>query len=1080
MSLSEEQRAAVAHDHPVPAIVDAGAGTGKTFTIVERVAAICDAGKLTPSQILLLTFGKKAAGELQRRLVNRLGPQVEQPLVATFHAFALGVLRQYAYDLTISPDLNLINEVDARLEFALAFGELERGDLPEDASNYCLRFPLRDEVRESLFLIVQKLKDTGIGIEAFRRRALGAADDFARVPYRELVQENKRGLRPGAKVSDAEFDAQIKAERARVEAACALFRRFDERLALRGALTYADLLLLAENALRERPTIAHDLRRRFKHCIVDEFQDTDPRQDSLLEAIFGGFAGVMAVGDPRQSIYGFRGADPRNFEVFRKSDRCADYALSENRRSRQEILDLGHHLISPHSGDASPLRAARGSAQTQVVHVSAGFARPGSPPPNAEESRKREGSAVARRIAWMLQSGRSVEESGRRVALGPRHIAILSRNKTKIQPYTDALIEFGIPYRLFGGVGFYDAPEVIDALSWMKLLADPFDSIPLARAAASPGIGISDATLSELNPVPAAGQPRGAEDADIFARRLLVDPLADGLNPQGGERIERLRKALEALENYAGAPVGLAYEAILERSGLARSAASSGARDAAQALANLRKLGSLARTFGLRNPGARPADFVGYIYALEQSMEDDREADPPSADALSVMTIHAAKGLEWPIVFIVDVWPRGQHDKLPVRVDDRTGALIVSEGGDGVRPFHTHALQEDADSRGHTLPRKDRAKDDSREREERRLYYVAVTRARDELFISGKRGQPSKSFPGGKPDDFLADAIAWMENRGWPLDEPLPPLTGALNGEAARQLPLALAAVDSEPSHTDAGSEIAEFEARPEGVAARLPRAPAKFRVPTLSFSLLTRFERCARQVNYELALGLPPLAPGTSRQVEDDQIMPDILPLSLGGYGRLVHRSLELWLRRTIDRACEPLSDARAIVERAAADLSEHVARPDAERANAAVCSAAAALCRWRPLHVEAPFVLDYGGIAVSGYIDLMATDPDGRLTVVDFKTGEWPVEDYRLQFGLYADGARRAYKIAAQNHLVGRVGDGPFAFEAVEPLDAAQVEARVRAATSGIESGDVTPRPGAWCRTCPYRAAPCMDYAS
>ncbi|MDQ2818349.1 MAG: ATP-dependent helicase, partial [Candidatus Eremiobacteraeota bacterium] len=852
VSLSEEQQAAVAHDHLLPAIVDAGAGTGKTFTIVERVAALCAGGKLMPSQILLLTFGKKAAGELQRRLVQRLGPQLEPPPVATFHAFALGVLRQYAYDLTISPDLNLINEVDARLEFALAFGELERGELPEDASNFCLRFPLRDEVRESLFLIVQKLKDTGASIEAFRRRALRAADDFARVPYRKIVQIGKRVVNVIAEVSDAEFDDQIKAEGARVEAACALFQRFDQRLALRGALTYADLLLLAENALREKPSIAADLRRRFKHCIVDEFQDTDPRQDSLLEAIFDGFAGVMAVGDPRQSIYGFRGADPHNFEVFRRSYRCVDHALSENRRSRQEILDLAHHIISVHSDDASPLRAARGSAHAQVVHVSAGFFWPGSPAPNAEESRKREGAAVARRIAWILQSGRSVEESGRRVPLGPRHIAILSRNKTKIQPYTDALLELGIPYRLFGGVGFYDAPEVMDALSWMKLLADPFDSIPLARAAASPGIGISDATLSELNPVRASDTQRGDHDADVFARRLLVDPLADGLNAQGHERIQRLRETLEALESYAGAPVGLAYEAMLERSGLARAAAASGVRDAAQALANLRKLGGLARTFGLRNPGARPADFVGYIYALEQSMEDDREADPPSADALSVMTIHAAKGLEWPIVFIVDVWPRGQHDKLPVRVDEQTGAMIVSEGGDGVRPFHTHALQEDADSQGHTLPKKDRAKDDGREREERRLYYVALTRARDELFISGKRTPPSKTNPAGKPDEFLAEAISWMETRGWPVDEPLPslPLTG---DEAFPQAPPAMAGSDS--ARTDAGCETA-LSAQPNGAVTPALRPAAKFRVPTLSFTLMARFERCARQVNYELALG--------------------------------------------------------------------------------------------------------------------------------------------------------------------------------------------------------------------------------
>ncbi|MDQ2818585.1 MAG: ATP-dependent helicase [Candidatus Eremiobacteraeota bacterium] len=1074
--LSTEQQAAIEHRLGRPAMVDAGAGTGKTFTIVERVAALCNSGCVAPSDILLLTFGRKAAGELERRIVARLGQVVETPTVATFHAFALSILKQHGYELTISPDLTLINEIDARLEFASAFDEWLSGKLAADASCFCLRLGLRDDVREALFIIAQYLKDRGIEVEQFKATALHAADEFSRVPYRAIREERKKAPpKTTFQVDDAEFLEQMRDERARIESASVLFHRFSDRLSARGALTYADLLYVTERVLRQQPEIAQALRRRYKHCIVDEFQDTDPRQASLLQAIFGSYRPVMAVGDPRQSIYAFRGANPENAATFRASDDCVNYTLSENRRSRQEILDLAHSVIARHTQDPSALRAARRAAGTQVVHVNASWGTPRKLCPDAEESRRLEAAVVAGRISELLRSGRRVEQAdGTRVRLQPQHIAVLSRNKTKIQPFTDALLELDIPYRLLGGVGFYDAPEVLDALSWMKLLADPFESIALARAAAGPGVDISDATLCQLNPAPASADHGDGHAAEIFARRLLIEPLPESINPGGRRRIVRLRDNLERLEDYSGAPVGLAYEAVLDVSGLADAAERGSGRSPAQTLANLRKLGGLARTFGVRNPGARPADFVAYIKALELSEEDDREADPPAGDAVDIMTIHAAKGLEWPIVFMVDVWPPKHNDKAPVRIAEDSGAFIVSEDAHGNRPFHTRTIEEGADAHGVALQRTDRPRADAREREERRLFYVGLTRARDELFLSGRRSHPGKDHPLGKPDPFLQEAISWMETRGWPVDEPLPPLP--LTGdEAFSQAPPATAGSDSAP--TDAAGETA-LSAQPNGAVTRAPRPAAKFRVPTLSFTLIARFERCARQVNYELALGLPPLAFGTSRQIEDDGVMPDVLPLSLGAYGRLVHRSLELWLRASVGTGLQALADPWPLVARAAADLREQLTGTDAARACAAVVIVAAGLRGWKPLYVEAPFVLDYGGVAASGYIDLIAMSPDAKLTVLDFKTGDRPVEDYALQFALYADGARRAYGARAESFFVGRVDDGTFALEAAAPLEAAHVETRVRAAAAGIESGDVTARPGEWCRACPYRAAPCMDY--
>jgi len=1041
-ALTHEQRTAVEHPLDSPAVVDAGAGTGKTHTIINRVAYLHESGKIEAKNILLLTFARKAAAELRRRVLDRLGPDIEPPHCSTFHAFAAGVLREHAYELKVSPDASVIEDIDARLEFRAAFDDIVHGNTV-DASAFPLRTVQRAALRDALFTIAQRLKEQEIPVDRFLRDALAAADTIMQLPYREIRPRGK-GSKPRkatAQTTDDELRAEADEARARATAAAAIFRRYDERLKSRHALTYADLLLLARRGIAENPRLAAELRGRYRHCIVDEFQDTDLAQWRFLETLFGReLDRVTVVGDPRQSIFGFRGATPANVEQFGALPRSRRYALTENRRSHQEILDLAHAIISADFDDPQPLRAHRGHAGAPVVHVASRWADGDNPAPDAEANRLAQARAVAQRVAAMLRHGRS-----------PRDIAILTRNKTLIAPFTEALAQARIPFRLLGGAGFYETAEIRDALAWLRLLANPLDGHAAARVCASQVCGLSDAATTSL----AAGLP---PDETAFARRLLVEAVADSLDGDSRERIMRLRAIIDSLEPYAAAPLTEAVGAVFALTGFALTYERAGD---VQALANLYKLSVLAAHFAARNHGAQASDFVNYVEELERIEFDDREADSPATDAVTIMTIHAAKGLEWPVVFVIDVWPPNKG--APLVTLDENGALLCREGPDGSKPFHVESAEKMPDADGVF---------DERESgpipEERRLFYVALTRARDELYVLGWR-RYSATNPAGRPHTFLEEAEGWLTRAGWPADELI--VDGGVDRGDGGAVPAAAFAAAPFPTRTAARTHS--------------PIQTVSRKLPPLSFSLLHAYERCPRSVTYRTIFGLPDVR-ADARDGKDDTIAEaaeldsaeSTALLAAGDYGRLVHRALELWARgqTPASRGRHYTDDA---VREAAKDLQFKVDAKHLTRASAAFDSATAALKGWRIENAEAPFSLEYGDVVVSGFIDLIARDPQGRIVVIDYKTGTMPASDHALQLGIYRDAVERVYGFTDVACAIGRFAeDDTFSLETVELPSHETVRARIAAVAEGLGRADVTAKPGRWCWTCAYRAAPCDAY--
>ncbi|MBV8668087.1 MAG: ATP-dependent helicase [Candidatus Eremiobacteraeota bacterium] len=1073
--LSAQQQAVIDHPLDQPAVVEAGAGTGKTFTIVERVVALLASRTVRPDQILLLTFGRKAAAELRGRLMQRVGESSLQ--CQTFHSFAWNLLSSHLYDCGLSPETTVIEDAEARVEFLTAFEDyLSASSLEE--SGFPLRSFNRDELRGSLFKIRQDLKQEGTSIAQFRGRALAAADAFAGIAYRELRRPYAR--RTGGRdydtlvtVTHDEFAQQIAEEKARVRAVALIFERFDRRLADRHCLTYADILARAEEALAASPGLREELRERYRCCIVDEYQDTDRAQHRFLEALFGvGFERVMVVGDVLQSIYSFRGAHPQNVEIFKQAGRTMTYTLSENRRSVQEILHLAHEVVTDAHADAVALAAARGSAGAQVVHVSslwdddAGSAQASPGHKNGyipfDEARVLEARAVAKRITHLLHSKMQVHDrNDNLVPIAPQHIAILSRTKLNVGPVTDALLDAGIPFKLVGGVGFYDAPEIRDALAWLRLLADPFHSPALTRALQSQAIGAGDAIVARL-----ARNVQG--DPASFAREVLTGPLPEGDDAEAeGARAagSAVRTLLDELAPYAALPLLSALRAVYERTGMEHFYHESTHHRAAQARANLDKLEALARGFAQDTPGVQPGEFVAFVGELEGIEYDEREADVPAAAAVTLSTIHSAKGLEWPIVFVLSVWPDDHKGSRLFVHDD--GSLLYGEAADGSRPLHFLAVTERTNSEG-WLPRRDEQpkKDDA---EERRLLYVAITRARDRIFVSGLRRRPSKAKPEGSTHKFLTAIYDWVLGRGWPSDDHRELPVPARWTPPARQLTVAPVLRPVQPTHV-------------RGMC------------PPLSYSLIADFEQCARRAVYRAGLRLPQVATpqrrARARRGWDDPVDADMLEspqvcadddalLKAGDFGAMVHKALELWAIAKRDGVTKPLPQ---LIEDAGRVLDLSPGDEDRRTAIGAIEHVAQAFARWTVLLVEAPFTIDVGSEGdpqlLFGYLDLLARDEQGRVCLVDYKSGGALGTQFGLQLALYRTAAKSAYGIEVERSYIGRVKENAFELEAVSPADDEEVRAVIERVRQGFAACDTRANAGAWCGKCGYRKAPCMDF--
>jgi DNA helicase-2/ATP-dependent DNA helicase PcrA len=1022
-TLTPEQQAVVDVDLQGPWLVDAGAGTGKTYTLVQRARALIERGVLRPSELLVITFTQSAASEVAERLDRELDASShDRPACGTFHGIAGALLREFAYDAGTSPEIRQIDDGRARGVFHRAFDELLAGRLDVDLS----AFPLLDRTQvleRSLATMAIRLKSDGISFAEAFDRARAATPYLETITFdaiNKLLNNGKFSAAQGwpvptpPRTSDERKREAIN-ERKNITVVAALFESFDRLLDREHLVLYGDVIGRATKMILSHAAIGDTLRKRWKHAIVDEFQDTSAGQIEFLKAIFGDdLVPLLAVGDVRQSIFEFGGARPDNIIEFRKLARRS-LPLTENRRSVQPILEVAWHTLDSLNGVSKELNtklvAQRGPRDPSCVRLGI-F--------GGLDALQIEASCIAGTIAELVANG-----------VPPRRCAVLLRAGIRAGIFAKALIERGIAVQLFGGAGFFTAPEIREVIAWLRIANDPTDAYAVTAALQSVAIGLSDGALAHL-----------AREKQLARAALLAEIPAEFARDER-ERLERFRSIAHIVSRLTATPLVDAVQSVILASG-AEVARIANVNSAMQVLANLEKFTAFAADFAKDRPLALVADLVAEL--------DEREAfelDLPIAeiegDRVAIMTIHKAKGLEWDHVFVADIKPgifpghaRGNDDVAIL--DAETGALALKHGIDGRPTMRWWLTKNKHNSSGHWIEPTKASK-----AEEYRLLYVALTRARDCVYVTARKDRS------GKASTCYTAVGEWATETSGSLDPHL--IAGDSDSSAPSRVPAIV------------GAQLTlDLWSRLERAAAHDDR-PAE-RLGALSYTAMEAYERCPRRARYHYVFGLPEFADEAPPQYTEVDGEPRPEARDPARYGRVIHRVLE-WIAR--DRLAGALRPFATLLDEAIEEEEWMPSDADRERAIAAIRSASNYLADYEPLAVEHRFDVTLDGVALGGYIDLIARDPNGAPVLIDYKTGRTAAEHYDLQFALYAYAVREEYS-DVQTRLL-RISVNGVAYEAIVPASLDRLRDGIARASVMADE----PRPGDQCRYCPYAQNPC-----
>jgi len=954
-TLSQEQRAVVEAPLGSARKVVAGAGTGKTKTIVERFAHLVGpAVGLDPGRIMVVTFTNKAAAELRERITAKLlstGQAAERASLdnawfGTFHALCTRLLREDCYQVGFDRDIQVINPLEERLLIQEVQRELRDGRIERARILEIEAMDIDDTARLSnaTFDLIRSLKSRGILHEELLQRCLATGKKFW----------DEWNLKAGT-VSSID---QVADEEAR-ELVCATFAEYEHRLAERGLIDFDGLLIATRDALRDHPNWAQERREFFQHLIVDEFQDTNRLQLEVLAALAKpGLANLEVVGDPRQSIYGWRDAEIKNILDFKGTE----HQLTGNYRSPQPILDAAHHIIRVDTRfSVGPLFAHRGAGSPASV----GLYRAGNP---EEEAR-----FVAGRIFQLHEDEKRSWSD----------IAILTRMRRPPIAFEKELRRLGIPYVTGGGYGFFEREEIKDVMAFVRVIDDPLDDAALIRVLQGPVGRVSDGELFRLF----VGRREGKHCWDVLLERVAEDGVVD--SPTRARIEQAVSVIMEGQERRAGMSTSQLLQWVLDATGYPAIAAADPSA-AARRMGNLRKLYRMAAEYESSAAFTGLREFIEYVELHGEHGVEVGEAESEGADAVSFMTVHAAKGLEFPVVFLAHLKPfYNGGERWFVRYDEELG-LVVRRLDDEDTPKWLSMRNRGPES----LPLQ-------REREEmRRLVYVAITRAQEHLYVTATRKNEddwaavlSEADHKGKPrirpeDDYFRNLGLWASGGAGTLLEPV-------GAESRTWAPAGAAAVADESSE-----RVPETTAREEG-------GESDERLQ-LSFSTMEVFLQCPLRYQYREEWKIPAPPDGLT-PVSGDQA--DAPSVSAAKFGTLIHGTLEAFhqpgpldgtggierLRHIWDGVCDG-----ELNHQGAEELWTDGARLMFER------YLSSEVARWPTQATEQEFNLVHDGALVRGFIDRLAMAPAG-LTVVDYKTGSLRTHTgFGTQLHIYKDAMR------------------------------------------------------------------------
>lgn len=956
--LNPEQRRAVEHETG-PLLVVAGAGTGKTKVVTNRIAHLIVSKRARPDEILALTFTDKAAAEMEERVDLLVPYGFTDVWISTFHSFGDRMLREHALELGLHPGFRVLTRAEQ-----VIFLREHWFDLP-------LRYyrPLGDPTRHiaAVLSLISRAKDEDVSPEEYEKFAF------------EL--RSRAGVNPG--------DEVLRENAMRESEVAALYAHYQREMGKAGLVDFGDQVMLTLRLLREHPSLLAEARERFRYILVDEFQDTNYAQFALVQLLAGGSRNITVVGDDDQSIYRFRGAALTNILSFKDAyPDATEVVLTRNYRSTQGILDSAYRLIQQNNperleirnGIVKRLRAQAGEGEG-VKHLHF-------------DTHEAEADEVALRIDQAISSGEF-----------PRsEIAVLVRSNAAADAYLRSLAAKGIPYRFSGGARLYQRNEVRLCLSFLRAVADPDESRALFHLA---GSELHSVPMEDLLRANQAAHTRKRSLGWVLEHRRELAPSIE-LSKEGEEAVARMLDDLA--ESRAQVPTRTSGEVLydfLKRTGtVARLAEGDSLADEERAQ-NVAKFFAIVRNAGrvLRNDSV--PDLVRYLDLLIEAGDDPAAAEVESdVDAVSVLTVHKAKGLEFGLVFLVGC----VSDQFPVR--SRKEPI----------PFPDGLLAE----RAMALP-----SGDYHRQEERRLFYVGMTRARQRLVLTSAEDYGGKRAK--KVSPFVLEA----------LDAP---------------------AIAGKPVRGSSREAIGRFAPVPEAPPGSPPPISDDV-VLTLSHKQIDDYDTCPAKYRYIHVLRVP------------------ILRHHSIVYGAAVHAAVEEFHKARQKGKVLTEEELLAVFE--AHWASEGFVHRQHEELRLAQGKRTLRAFREReiakgtvPTFVEREFSVVLGNNRIVGRWDRVDVSPDGSAVITDYKTSD--VDDPEkarekaednLQLSIYALAYGRMAGRLPERVELSYVESGVVGSSTRTEEDVIETETKIADAAERIRRHEFAAQPAYLaCRSCAY----------
>ncbi|MFI8102389.1 DNA helicase PcrA [Streptomyces sp. NPDC086023] len=684
--LNEQQRAAVVHAGS-PLLIVAGAGSGKTRVLTHRIGHLLAARNVHPGQILAITFTNKAAGEMKERVEGLVGPRANAMWVSTFHSACVRILRRESKRLGFTSSFSIYDAADSKRLMALVCRDL---DLDPK------KFPPK-----SFNAKISNLKNELIDEEAFADQVAGGTSQTE---------------------SGGGFEKTL----------AQAYAMYQARLREANALDFDDIIMTTVHLLQAFPDVAEHYRRRFRHVLVDEYQDTNHAQYTLVRELVGaGYddlppAELCVVGDADQSIYAFRGATIRNILQFEEDyPEATTILLEQNYRSTQTILSAANAVIERNENRRPKnlwTDAGTGAGITGYV----------------ADTEHDEAQFVADEIDRLTDAGHA--KAG--------DVAVFYRTNAQSRVFEEIFIRVGLPYKVVGGVRFYERKEVRDILAYLRVLANPEDNVPLRRILNVPKRGIGERAEAMIDAL-------AHRERITFPQALRRVDEAYGMAARSANAVKRFNVLMEELRTIveSGAGPATVLEAVLERTGyLAELQASTDPQDETR-IENLQELAAVALEFEQERGAAAEAaeadgaaaggtttgtlaEFLEQV-ALVADSDQIPDEDEEGSGVITLMTLHTAKGLEFPVVFLTGM-------------------------EDGVFP-HMRALGQVKELE-----------------EERRLAYVGITRARERLYLTRSSMRSAWGTPSYNPPSRFLEEIPekYLEWKRTGAQKPAGPVSG--------------------------------------------------------------------------------------------------------------------------------------------------------------------------------------------------------------------------------------------------------------------------------------------------------------